>query len=128
MDDQLHVAGLDAGFGDDRAHDRKHARFRSTRGGQALGGITAIADFERHVGKRAADIDAEPDCGRGCHGRTTEKDQTTKAALYAGSLPGLSIAPQRPELAKTCISKDLHCAITALRPHRAGCIMHIESV
>jgi hypothetical protein len=108
MDDQLHVAGLDAGFGNDRAHDRKHPGFRSTRGGQALGGITAIADFERQVGECATDIDAEPDCGRGCHERTAEKDQTTKAALYAGSLPGLSIALQRPALAKTCISKDLH--------------------
>ena len=28
---------------------------------------TTLADFQRHVGKRAADIDAEPDCGGGCH-------------------------------------------------------------
>jgi hypothetical protein len=26
-----------------------------------------LADFQRHVGERAADIDAEPDCRGGCH-------------------------------------------------------------
>ncbi|MBO0716081.1 MAG: hypothetical protein J2P55_01940, partial [Rhizobiales bacterium] len=71
----------------------------------------------RHVGERAADIDAKPDCGRECHGRTAEKDQITKAALYAGSLPDLSITPQRPAL-----------RITALRTYRARCIMHVETV
>jgi len=45
---------------------RKHASLRRPRGGQRLGGEPAFADLERHVSKRAADIEAEPDCGV-CH-------------------------------------------------------------
>ena len=60
VDDQFHLPRLDAGFGDHRAHGGKHALFRPARGGQRLGGKAPAADLQRHVGKRAADIDAEP--------------------------------------------------------------------
>jgi hypothetical protein len=57
VDDQADVAGRDAGFGEDRAHDRQHAFFRRARG-QAFCRVTPIADLERDIGEGAADIDA----------------------------------------------------------------------
>jgi sorbitol-specific phosphotransferase system component IIBC len=59
--------GGDAGLGRDRAQCGEHALFRRVRRGQDLRCKPALADFQRHVGERAADIDAEADCGGGCH-------------------------------------------------------------
>ena len=61
VDDQAHVGRRNAGFGDDRTHDRQHAVFRRSRRGQTLCRIALVADFERDIGEGAADIDTEPD-------------------------------------------------------------------
>ena len=67
MDDHADLAGLDAGLGRDRAQSGEHAVFRRVRRGQDLARKPPLADFQRYVSKRAADVDAEPDCGGGCH-------------------------------------------------------------
>jgi len=67
MDDHADLAGRDAGLGRDRTQGGEHALFRRVRRGQDLPGKPPLADFQRHVGERAADVDADPDCGGGCH-------------------------------------------------------------
>jgi len=67
MDDHADFAGLDTRLGRDRAQSGQHALFRGVRRGQNLRRKAPRADFQRHVGERAADIDAEPDCRGGCH-------------------------------------------------------------
>ena len=67
VDDHADLAGLDARLRCDRAQSRQHAVFRGVRRGQNLPRKSPLADFQRHVGERAADIDAEPDCRGGCH-------------------------------------------------------------
>ena len=62
-------AGSNAGLADDRAQDRQHALLRRARRGQDLSRVTALAELQRDVGERAADVDAEPDCGLRCHNR-----------------------------------------------------------
>ena len=69
VDDEVHVAGRDVRRGDHRAHDREYALFGRARRRQALRGVTPLADFEGDIGEGAADIDAEPDCGRRSHAR-----------------------------------------------------------
>ena len=81
MNDQLNIAGRHSGLGNDRAQNREHTRFRGARRGQALGRIGAIADFERHIGERAADIDTKPDCGRRCHARTANNNRAPSKSL-----------------------------------------------
>ncbi len=67
MDDHADLAGLDARLGCDRAQSGQHALFRGVRRGQDLPRKPPLADLQRHVGERAADVDADPDCRRGCH-------------------------------------------------------------
>jgi hypothetical protein len=63
MDDEAHLLRCNAGVGGDRMHGDQHAVFGRTRGGECLRRKAPFADFERDIGERAADVEAEPDCG-----------------------------------------------------------------
>jgi hypothetical protein len=67
MHDQPDLAGLDSRLGCDRAQSSEHARFRRLRGGEDLYRESPLGRFQRDIGERAADVDADPDCGRRCH-------------------------------------------------------------
>src|SRR5262249_4404755 len=100
------LAGLDARPGCDRAQGGQHAVFRGVRRGQDLPGKSPLADFQRHVGERAADIDAEPDCRGGCHAcalKPLSGNDSNVSDVSGQSTP----APARKSLARLPFSLHL---------------------
>jgi hypothetical protein len=67
MDDEADLAWLNARRPDDRPQRRRHPLLRRTRRGERLRRKALLANLQRHVGERAADIETEPDCGGRCH-------------------------------------------------------------
>ena len=60
VDDRGDGLRLYAGALKHLAHAPQHAAFGRFGGGQRFGGVEGAAAFQRHVGERAADVDADP--------------------------------------------------------------------
>ena len=56
------LAGRDSRLGSDRAQSGEHARFWGLCRGEDLCRESPLGRFQRDVGERAADVDADPDC------------------------------------------------------------------
>jgi len=64
---KLTAPGRDARLGDHQAQGSQNTVFRRALRSQNFSREAPIADLQRHIGERAADIDAEPYDRRGCH-------------------------------------------------------------
>src|SRR5262249_1345959 len=99
-------AGLEPRLGGDGGKGGEHALFGGVGGGQNLPHKPPLADFQRHVGERAADIDAEPDCRGGCHAcalKPLSGNDSNVSDVSGQSTP----APARKSLARLPFSLHL---------------------